>query len=221
MIEPPPTPLSLLPSFGADARLVVATRNRGKAEEFGRLLGEGISVAPLPDTIEMPEETGETFAENALLKALGAFAALGGTVTVLADDSGLEVDALGGDPGVRSARYAGDGATDEENVALLLSRLGGRGDRTARFVCALVLVVPTTEPGEPCIYPAAGLVEGRIARTATGVGGFGYDPVFVPEGWDMTLAESAPSEKDRVSHRARAVASLLSAVASAKAAVSG
>ena len=127
--------------------MVVATRNRGKAEEFGRLLGEGISVAPLPDTVRLPEETGATFAENAMLKALGAFAALGGTVPVLADDSGLEVDALGGDPGVRSARYAGDAATDEENVALLLSRLGGRGERTARFVCALVLVAAGDRAG--------------------------------------------------------------------------
>ncbi len=221
MIEPPLTPPSLLPSLGGEARVVVATKNRGKAEEFGRLLGEGISVAPLPDTVRLPEETGATFAENATLKALGAFAALGGTVPVLADDSGLEVDALGGDPGVRSARYAGDAATDAENVALLLSRLGGRGDRTARFVCALVLVLPGTEPGGPRIYQGTGTVEGSIARTPAGVGGFGYDPVFVPEGWDMTLAESAPGEKDRVSHRARAVADLLSLVAGRKAAASG
>jgi XTP/dITP diphosphohydrolase len=199
----------------------VATRNRGKAEEFGRLLGAGVSVEPLPDSVGLPEETGATFADNALLKALGAFTALGGRLPILADDSGLEVDALGGDPGVRSARYAGEGATDEQNVVLLLSRLGERGDRTARFVCALALVVPTTEPGEPRIYQVSGALEGRIGERPTGVGGFGYDPVFVPEGWDVTLAEAAPSEKDRVSHRARAVAGLLNAVASAKAVAGG
>lgn len=193
-------------------RVVIATRNRGKAREFGRLLGGGFSVEALPDTVRLPEETGVTFAENGLLKALSVFAALEGTVAVLADDSGLEVEALEGDPGVRSARYAGEAATDEANVTLLLSRLGDTLDRSGRFVCALAMVVPTKTEGVPLIYEFTGELAGSIASVPAGARGFGYDPVFVPAGWDMTLAEADPGQKDAVSHRARAVAGLLDAV---------
>ncbi|MHB9149619.1 MAG: non-canonical purine NTP pyrophosphatase [Thermoleophilia bacterium] len=191
---------------------MIATGNRGKAREFSRLLGGGFNVEALPDTVRLPEETGVTFAENALLKALSVFAALDGIVAVLADDSGLEVDALGGDPGVRSARYAGEAATDEDNVTLLLSRLGDTLDRSGRFVCALAMVVPTKTADVPLVYEFTGELAGSIASAPAGAGGFGYDPVFIPAGWAMTLAEADPGQKDAVSHRARAVAGLLDAV---------
>lgn len=202
-------------------RVVIATGNRGKAREFGRLLGGGFSVVALPDTVRLPEETGVTFAENALLKALSVFAALDGTVAVLADDSGLEVDALGGEPGVRSARYAGEAATDEENVTLLLSRLGDTLDRSGRFVCALAMVVPTNVAGAPLIYEFSGELAGGIASAAAGEGGFGYDPVFIPAGWDMTLGEASPGMKDALSHRARAVAGLRDAFTRGEVAAGG
>ncbi|HZK48051.1 MAG TPA: RdgB/HAM1 family non-canonical purine NTP pyrophosphatase [Thermoleophilia bacterium] len=194
---------------GGCARVVVATRNQGKAREFARLLGRGFSVETLPAGVGLPEETGATFAENALLKALGAYVSLGAKVAVLADDSGLEVDALAGEPGVRSARYAGDDATDEQNVALLLERLGGTAERAGRFVCALALVTPSRTGGAPQLHEVTGVLEGRIAAAPAGGEGFGYDPVFVPEGWDLTLGEGTAFQKDAVSHRARAVASLL------------
>lgn len=204
----PSTPLPPEPGL----RVVIATRNRGKAREFGRLLGGGFSVEALADTVRLPEETGATFAENALLKALSVFRALDGTVAVLADDSGLEVDALGGDPGVRSARYAGEAATDEENMTLLLSRLGDTLERSGRFVCALAMVVPPNAAGAPLIYEFTGELAGSIASAPAGAEGFGYDPVFIPEGWGVTLGEASPSQKDAVSHRARAVVGLLDAV---------
>jgi XTP/dITP diphosphohydrolase len=197
--------------------IVLATRNRGKAREFERLLGGAFEVQPLPPEIDMPEETGVTFAENAHLKAAAGFARLGGCEAVLADDSGLEVTALEGRPGVWSARYAGEGATDEENVAKLLGELQGSSDRSARFACSLCLILPhgwwTSTPcggcGEPLTIEVSGYAEGTIEREPRGTEGFGYDPVFRPVGWSETLGEAATDRKDLVSHRGAAARALL------------
>jgi XTP/dITP diphosphohydrolase len=190
--------------------LVLATRNAGKAREFGRLLEGACRVEPLPPEVEMPEETGETFRGNALLKARGVFAALGEARAVLADDSGLEVSALDGRPGVRSARYAGETARDEENVAKLLDDLRLSTDRSACFICALCLVVPAASPsGAPLVLEVRGESAGTIEQVPRGDDGFGYDPVFRPQGWTETLAEAAPEKKDQVSHRGAAARALL------------
>lgn len=159
----------------------------------------------------MPEETGTTFAENARLKAQSVSLALGGAVAVLADDSGLEVDALGGDPGVFSARFAGEGAADSENVAKLLAQLQDAEDRRARFVCCLCLAVSPKLAGRVGaeMVEVRGTLEGRIATQARGEDGFGYDPVFEPEGWTVTLAEADPRDKNAVSHRGVASKELL------------
>ncbi len=185
-------------------RLVAATRNRGKAEEFGRLLGEWFALEPLPPGAPLPEETGSTFVENATLKARAVFATLGDDTAAVADDSGLIAQALGDRPGVRSARYAGPSADDGQNVARLLADLQGVDDRRARFVCALALVLPGGE-----LVTVEGCLRGTITTEPRGRLGFGYDPVFVPEGWTHTLAEVPGATKDTVSHRARAVAQLL------------
>ena len=197
--------------------VVVASRNAGKVRELARLLGTAFDLRPLPDGVPLPDETGSTFAQNARLKAETVFAGLGGEVAVLADDSGLEVDALGGRPGVLSARYAGEQATDQENVARLLDELGGAEDRSARFVCALVLVLPdcARPAGAASLVEVRGETSGAIQRGPRGSGGFGYDPVFRPRGWERTLAEAQPEAKDRVSHRGAAVRALLDALASA------
>lgn len=203
---------AFLPDPTRPRRVVLATRNPGKAREFARLLGPGFRVEPLPPGVASPEETGSTFAENARLKATHAFRALGGTTAVLADDSGIEVAALLGAPGVRSARYAGPAADDAANVALLLERLDGGLDRAARFVCALVLVLPGG-PAGPEVVEAEGVLDGSVVEEPRGRGGFGYDPVFRPEGWNITVGEASGARKDAVSHRARAVRSLLAALA--------
>lgn len=201
--------------------VILATGNRGKAREFERLLDGVLTVEPLPAPVVLPEETGETFAENARAKAEAVFAALGGSVAVLADDSGLEVEALGGRPGVQSARFAGEGATDEANVNKLLADLGDRPDRVARFVCALCLLVPGkgATPGvgqeAPTRIEAEGVSAGTITLAPRGADGFGYDPIFQPDGWTATLAEAFPGEKDRVSHRGAAARSLLAALGEA------
>ncbi|MCX8033476.1 MAG: RdgB/HAM1 family non-canonical purine NTP pyrophosphatase [Thermoleophilia bacterium] len=197
--------------MGAKTELVLATRNLGKAQEMERMLGGAFRVRPLPEWVDMPPEDGETFADNARLKARAVFRALGGSVAVLADDSGLEVDALGGKPGVYSARYAGQGASDDANVAKLLRELEGHGDRRARFVCALCLILPAAgrEACEARVIEVSGTCEGSVACEPRGEGGFGYDPVFIPEGWGITLAEASPADKDRVSHRGAAVRALL------------
>jgi XTP/dITP diphosphohydrolase len=190
--------------------ITLATSNEGKAREFGRLLGAEFAVRTLPAHVAMPAETGVTFAANALLKANGVFAALGGTEAVLADDSGLEAMSLGGRPGVHSARYAGPHACDADNIHFLLAELGGVKERGARFVCALALVLPGDAPTVgPRLVTASGELRGSISASPRGTQGFGYDPVFVPEGWARTLAEASGSEKDAVSHRAAAVAALL------------
>lgn len=196
-------------------RVVLATGNAGKAREFGRLLEAALSVQALPRGVTLPAETGRTFYENARLKAEAAFAALEGRSAVLADDSGLEVGALGGRPGLQSARFAGERATDGENVAKLLGEMKASDERGARFVCSLVLLLPGEPGGKGTAREVAveGYSEGNITRVLRGADGFGYDPVFQPNGWEKTLAEATPAEKDQVSHRGAAARALLRAVA--------
>ena len=181
-------------------RLVLASHNRHKAVEFERLL-RGFQVEPYAG--ELPEETGRTFAENALLKARQVHRGLGGGVWVLADDSGIEARALDGRPGVRSARYAGDPATDEQNLALLLRELEGHADRAVRYVAELVAIAPGGRE-----LAARGELTGTLAIEPRGDGGFGYDPAFVPDGETRTVAELASAEKDAISHRGGAAAAL-------------
>ncbi|MBK8255122.1 MAG: RdgB/HAM1 family non-canonical purine NTP pyrophosphatase [Polyangiaceae bacterium] len=187
--------------------LLLATTNRGKVAELTALFGDvGLTLVPmsaLPTKLPPVVEDGATFLDNALLKAHAAARATG--MVTLAEDSGLEVDVLGGRPGVRSARFAKEGATDAENNALLLSMLADVDDeqRTARFKCVMVLVDPwsNTEP-----FVAEGRCEGVIAREPQGSGGFGYDPLFVVSGENKTMAEIAEDRKNEISHRARAAA---------------
>jgi len=184
-------------------RLLLATANRGKVREIAALLGPDWELVPQSDYgIPAVAETGATFAENALLKARHAAAASG--LPALADDSGLEVDALGGAPGVRSARYAGAHASDADNCARLLSELQGVPDerRTARFRCVLALA-RGAEDAAPLL--AEGVWEGRIVRTARGFNGFGYDPVFGDPASGQTAAELSPAAKNQRSHRAMAL----------------
>ncbi len=190
-------------------RLLLATRNAGKLAELQRMLAafEVVGLADVPEFPDAPE-TGATFAENALAKARDAVAATG--LVSVADDSGLAVDALNGMPGVLSARWSGrhDSGADRDraNTDLLLGQLTDVPDerRGAAFVCAAALVVP----GGPEIV-VHGEWRGRIVRAPRGTNGFGYDPVFVPEGEQRTSAELSAAEKDAASHRARALAALL------------
>lgn len=190
-------------------RLVIATSNRGKLAELRRMLARlDVEVLGLRDVFdevpEIPEEAA-TFEENALFKA--SFVAKRIGIATLADDSGLEVDALSGDPGVHSARFAGPNATDAENNAQLLEALRHLPGEpwTARFRCVLALVDP--EGSAPIIKE--GSCEGAITRTPRGENGFGYDPLFVLAGRDSTMAELADEEKNRISHRARALEAML------------
>ncbi|MEY2534227.1 MAG: XTP/dITP diphosphohydrolase [bacterium] len=182
-------------------KVVLSTRNDHKVREFAGLL-DGIDVAPLPADVQLPPETGETFAENALLKARTAAAATGGPA--IADDSGIEAAALGGAPGVRSARFAGEEATDAENLAKLL-REAPAGSAVA-YVCAIAYVDGDRE------RVFEGRCTGTLAAEPRGSGGFGYDPAFVPDDVPdgRTMAELAPAEKDAISHRGRAGRELLS-----------
>jgi XTP/dITP diphosphohydrolase len=195
--------------------LVVATGNRGKLEELRALLaGLPLRVLGVAEVLKHPPrviEDGATFAENAVKKAREVARAT--LMWTLADDSGLEVDVLGGRPGVRSARFAHDRATDAENNAALLAALSPLADPVlgedgfrARFRCVLALVDPFTGGGEP--RTVEGVCEGTITRAPRGSGGFGYDPLFVVAGTDRTLAELAEDEKNRLSHRAQAFAAL-------------
>ncbi len=197
--------------------MVLASRNRGKAREFERLLGDTFTVRPLPAAVVLPQEVGQTFAENARLKAEAVWNALGGRQAVLADDSGLEVASLGGRPGVHSARFAGETAGDEENVAKLLDELVGMSNREARFVCALCLLLPNDQDNGSKTFQrieVEGYCEGTITVLPRGAHGFGYDPVFRPAGWEATLAEADPQTKDLVSHRGAAARALLAHLAS-------
>ncbi len=188
----------------APLRVILATRNAGKAREFDRLLGPALNVEALPSETPLPAETGDSFAANARVKAESVAGALRWTVAVLADDSGLEVAALGGRPGVMSARFAADDATDEQNLEKLLKELGDARDRKARFVCRLCLALP-----EQKLLEVEGLLEGEVTLCPLGDDGFGYDPVFRPRGWSSTLAEASPEDKDAVSHRGAASRALL------------
>src|SRR5215218_9951822 len=181
-------------------RLVLATRNQHKLREFARLL-DGVVLEPLPADVTLPAEDGDTFAANALGKARAAAAALGRAA--IADDSGIEAEALGGAPGIRSARFAGPGATDADNLALLRSRAPA-GSRL-RYVCAIAY----TDPAGP-ERMFEGVCTGTLAATARGAGGFGYDPAFLPDDVDdgRTMAELSDAEKDAISHRGRAARAL-------------
>lgn len=187
-------------------RVVVASTNPGKVGELHDVLGEVLDLVPRPAEVPDVVEDADTFVGNARLKAVALAAATG--LAAVADDSGLEVDALGGAPGVYSARYAGEGATDEANVVKLLEALADRpdpADRTARFRCALVLRRPD---GSEMV--GEGSVEGHIADAPRGDGGFGYDPVFVPRGGHgFTFAEVPRQVKVALGHRARAAEALL------------
>ena len=188
-------------------QLVLATRNPHKVAELARIL-EGLDVALLSGLdLDIPdvEETGETFEANALLKARAGMEATG--YPCLADDSGLAVDALGGEPGVRSARYAGAHGDDAANLALVVERTAGAAVRTARFVCAAALATPAGEAVE------VGTLEGTLADRPRGSGGFGYDPILVPLGENRTCAELAPEEKDAISHRGEAFRAIRPAIA--------
>ena len=193
-------------------RIVVATGNLGKIEEIrgaldfpGWTFVSAGEIGPWPDV----PETGETFVDNALIKARAAVELYG--LRALADDSGLEVDALGGAPGVRSSRYAGENATDADNNAKLLAALGGIPDegRTARFRCVMALV-----DTDGSVVTAQGVCEGRIGVTATGEGGFGYDPLFLPAAAPgRTMAQLSLPEKNAISHRGAALRALREALA--------
>lgn len=184
--------------------LLVATFNKSKLQELHQLLRElpfVISDLESPSSVKPIPENGETFTENAALKASG-YAKQTGLLT-LADDSGLEVDALSGAPGVLSARYAQEGASDSERTTKLLSELTHvqGAARTARFIS----VVAIANGNGKIIHVSTGTCEGRIAEAPQGTNGFGYDPVFIPDGFDQTFAELQPVEKNRISHRARAL----------------
>jgi XTP/dITP diphosphohydrolase len=192
-------------------RVVLATRNAGKLAELRRMVSvmaeaRQIQILGLTDVAAYPEpaEIERTFEGNALIKARASVAATG--LPALADDSGLAVDVLNQMPGVRSARWAGPGASDQENNALLLRQLADVpvAERTARFVCAMALVLPNgTE------HVRLGEMRGRLAVSPAGHNGFGYDPLFVAEGNTMTNGELEPSVKDAISHRGRAVGAIL------------
>ena len=190
------------------ARLVIATHNAHKTQEFRALLGDGWQVEDLSahPHLPVPAENGRTFEENATIKALAASCALGPEIFVVADDSGLEVDALDGRPGIYSARYAGPGAGDGGNLRKVLHELTGvRGKaRRARFRCVLVL----SRGGEK-LTACHGSVEGMMANEPKGDGGFGYDPAFIPDGCCETFGQLPAAVKNTLSHRARALASLL------------
>ncbi len=189
-------------------RLAIASRNPHKLRELARICAdwpvEWITVenhdqSSFPDV----EETGATYLDNALLKATLVAEAL--DVPAISDDSGIEVDALGGGPGPRSARYAGEKATDEQNLDALVRALRGvpTGGRTARYRCVAAIAWPDGRTAH-----AEGICEGTIVARKRGARGFGYDPVFVPAGWDETMAELTDEQKDRISHRGRAFRAL-------------
>ena len=185
--------------------LIVATRNGHKTREIQRILGADFAVRDLsayPATAETVE-SGKTLEENAVLKATAASRQLPGLV--VADDSGLEVDALGDAPGIYSARYAGPNATDKQNIDKLLAELARikRAKRSARFRCAIALA----REGK-LLATFEGVVEGVIVDRPSGTSGFGYDPVFMPREFDKTFGQLSPAEKDRVSHRAHALEKL-------------
>jgi XTP/dITP diphosphohydrolase len=193
-------------------RIALASRNPHKLREIARICGDwpvAWLTAGADDRWPDVEETGDTYLDNARLKARAVAAALG--EVALADDSGIEVDALGGRPGPRSARFAGEGASDERNLEELIRAIKGvpAGGRTARYRCVAVLAWPDGEERH-----AEGTCEGALVTKPRGTRGFGYDPIFVPAGWDPTMAELTDEEKDRISHRGRALRALRDALES-------
>ncbi len=194
-------------------RLIVATRNPDKLIELRRILDAGqvpVDVSDLDEFPDMPEvaETGLTFTENALLKARAVAAYTG--LPAVADDSGLCVNALNGMPGVLSARWAGRHGADDANLELVLAQLADipAGHRGAQFACAAALVLPSGAE-----HVAEGLLEGSLTTAPRGSNGFGYDPIFVPDGYEITTAEMDPADKDKISHRGRALRHLAPIIA--------
>jgi XTP/dITP diphosphohydrolase len=185
-------------------RLIIATRNAHKTQEIRHILGERFEILDVTSFPELPEieETGTTFLENARLKALGISRHIDGWV--LADDSGLEVDALGGAPGVWSSSYGGEEGNHSKNNQRLISEMADQDQRCARFLCTLVLAKNGQE-----IADFHGEVEGEITREPSGNGGFGYDPLFIPTGYSQTLADLGPDIKSQLSHRAKAIRSFV------------
>ena len=187
--------------------ITLASRNAGKLREIRELVGTRLDLISPPDDVPEVVEDGSNYFENARLKAVAVAGHVRGWA--LADDSGLEVDALGGRPGVHSARYGGGDLDDQGRCARLLEELAGAASRSARFCCVLVLAEPSGE-----LVTAKGSVEGKIADAPRGGGGFGYDPIFLPERFPgRTLAEVTSSEKGAISHRAVALRSLLDLLA--------
>jgi XTP/dITP diphosphohydrolase len=195
--------------------LLLATRNAHKTREIQQILGPAFTVSDLsahPQIADI-QETGKSYEENAILKAVGASRHLQGLIA--ADDSGLEVDAIGGAPGIFSARYAGENATDKENIEKLLGELVRTGveatKRSARFCCVIALA----QRGE-LLGTFEGIVEGAIVERPRGSNGFGYDPIFVPSGFEETFAELPAEVKDTISHRAKAIRGLAAELAALK-----
>ena len=200
-----PAPAAPGPAAGT---LVLATRNAGKLRELARILGAQVNLTGLdefPDAPDVPE-TGATFEANALLKARAIADHTG--LPAVADDSGLCVDALNGMPGVFSARWAGAHGDDKANLVLVLAQVADVPDTRlgAQFVCAAALVVPGKTPREVVV---TGTLDGRLIRVPRGTGGFGYDPIFLPDGFSQTTAEMTAEEKDAISHRGRAFRALV------------
>src|SRR5436190_14719609 len=190
-------------------RIALATRNTHKIRELTRICADWpvtwVTVQNHdPSAFPEVEETGQTYLDNAILKATAGARALG--LPALADDSGIEVDALGGGPGPQSARYAAPDASDEQNLRELIRAIRGvpAAGLTARYRCVAALA----QPGTTHVVHAEGVCEGTLLTRPRGSDGFGYDPIFVPVGWDRTMAELRPEEKDRISHRGRAFRSL-------------
>ncbi len=181
-------------------RLICATRNDHKLRELSQILS-AVELEPLPEAVELPPEDGETFQANALIKARATYAACG--EAALADDSGIAAQALGGRPGVRSARFAGEDATDEENLSLLISELADQADKRVAYICALAHI---GADGTETVVESR--CEGTLILEPRGERGFGYDPAFVPEdtgpGDSRTMAELSDDEKHAISHRGRA-----------------
>jgi len=195
-------------------KIVLATRNLGKVEEFERILesaGLAIEVLGLRDFPDMPdvEETGSTFAQNALLKAEQISQYTG--LAALADDSGLSVDALGGSPGIYSARWAGTHGDDRANLEKVLREINElkAPSLAAHFTCAVALVVPSPSHESPQIIAKEGRIDGHLVLEPRGSNGFGYDPIFQPDGYNQTTAELPAEIKDQISHRGQALAEIL------------